>query len=47
MTTPAAPTYPVTYTFDLPEKVARWRVIGNMILVIPHFIVLLILGIVA
>jgi hypothetical protein len=47
MTTTVTPGYPVTIEFDLPEKVARWRVIGNAILAIPHFFVLMILGIVA
>ncbi len=32
--------YPATFEFNAPEKVARWRVIGNSILSIPHFIVL-------
>jgi hypothetical protein len=39
--------YPATFTFDPPERIARWRVIGNMILAIPHFIVLYVLAIVA
>ena len=36
--------YPATFEFNAPEKVARWRVIGNMILSIPHIIVLYVLG---
>jgi hypothetical protein len=48
---PASPVgtggYPVAVEFNLPEKVARWRVIGNAILAIPHFFVLLVLGVVA
>lgn len=36
--------YPATFEFNAPEKVARWRVIGNTILSIPHFIVLYVLG---
>ncbi len=39
--------YPVTLTFDAPEKIARWRVIGNIILAIPHFIILYVLSFVA
>lgn len=41
------PNYPVTAGLDAPLKVARWRVIGNAILAIPHFIVLYVLQIVA
>ena len=37
--------YPATFEFNAPEKVARWRVIGNIILSIPHFIALYALGI--
>jgi hypothetical protein len=45
---PAAGSYPpATFTFDPPEKIARWRVIGNIILAIPHFIVIYALNIVA
>ncbi len=36
--------YPATFEFNAPERVARWRVIGNLILSIPHFIVLYVLG---
>ena len=36
--------YPATFEFNAPERVARWRVIGNMILSIPHVIVLYVLG---
>lgn len=36
--------YPATFEFNAPERVARWRVIGNIILSIPHFIVLAALG---
>ena len=43
----AAGGYPVTFTFDPPEKIARWRIIGNIILAIPQFIVLYALSIVA
>ena len=41
------PNYPVTSGFDAPLQVARWRVIGNPIMSIPHFIVLYILQIVS
>lgn len=47
MSTPATPGYPATFTFDPPEKVARWRVIGNLVLAIPHFIILYVLNFVA
>ncbi len=36
--------YPATFEFNAPLKVARWRVIGNFILAIPHMIVLFALG---
>jgi hypothetical protein len=32
--------YPASFTFDPPEKVANWRVIGNVVLAIPHLLVL-------
>lgn len=38
--------YPATFEFNAPEKVARWRVIGNLILSIPHIVVVYLLGIV-
>jgi hypothetical protein len=41
------PSYPVTAGFDAPMEVARWRVIGNYILAIPHLILLYVLGILA
>ena len=49
---PAAPPtsasgYPITLTFDTPEKIARWRPLVHWLLAIPHFIVLYVLGIVA
>jgi Domain of unknown function (DUF4389) len=37
------PSYPVTAGLDAPLEVARWRVIGNYILAIPHLIVLYVL----
>ncbi|MGA8988434.1 DUF4389 domain-containing protein [Aeromicrobium sp.] len=40
MSTAATPDYPVILTVDLPERIARWRVIGNIVLAIPHLIVL-------
>ena len=45
--TPTAGAYPATFTFDPPETIARWRVIGNIILAIPHFIIAYVLNIVA
>jgi hypothetical protein len=41
------PNYPVTAGFDAPLEVARWRVIGNYVLAIPHLVVLYVLLIVA
>jgi hypothetical protein len=41
------PSYPVTAALDAPLEVARWRVIGNYILAIPHLIVLYVLLIVS
>jgi hypothetical protein len=35
-----ATSYPATFTFDPPEKVANWRPLVNWLLTIPHFIVL-------
>lgn len=32
--------YPVTVTIDRPERIANWRPIGQMILVLPHYVVL-------
>jgi hypothetical protein len=37
------PSYPVTAGIDAPLEVARWRVIGNPILAIPHFVFLYVL----
>lgn len=39
--------YPVTFEFDAPEKVARWRPIVHWLLVIPHLVVAYVLAIVA
>ena len=46
---PPAPSsgYPVTLTFDTPEKIARWRPLVHWLLAIPHFIILYVIGIVA
>lgn len=41
------PGYPVQAGLNTPLTVARWRVIGNAILVIPHEVVLYVLNIVA
>ncbi|WP_311209004.1 MULTISPECIES: DUF4389 domain-containing protein [unclassified Aeromicrobium] len=49
-TPPTSPTpggYPVTITFDLPDRVARWRPLVQWILAIPHLVVLWALGVVA
>jgi hypothetical protein len=47
MSAEAIPSYPATFTFDPPESIARWRVIGNIILAIPHLIIAYVLNIVA
>jgi hypothetical protein len=47
MSAEVVPSYPATFTFDPPEKIARWRVIGNIILAIPHLIILNVLRAVA
>ena len=39
--------YPVSFQFASPGKIARWRPLVHWLLVIPHFIVLYILNIVA
>jgi hypothetical protein len=44
---PPASGYPVTLTFDNPEKIARWRPLVHWLLAIPHFIVLYVISIVA
>ena len=36
--------YPATFEFSAPRAVNRWRVIGNLILSIPHLIVLSVVG---
>jgi uncharacterized protein DUF4389 len=41
------PSYPVTAGLESPLEIARWRVIGNYILAIPHLILLYVLRIVA
>jgi len=41
------PSYPVTAGLDAPLEVARWRVIGNYVLAIPHLVVLYVLLILA
>ena len=42
-----AGSYPATFTFDPPEKVANWRPLVNWLLAIPHYIVLYVLQIVS
>ncbi|MCW2781535.1 MAG: hypothetical protein JWR35_1984 [Marmoricola sp.] len=42
-----APAYPVSFSFDPPETVARWRPLVHWLLAIPHFVVLYALAIVA
>lgn len=39
--------YPVTFAFDAPARVARWRPLVSWLLVIPHLLVLYVLGLVS
>ena len=34
------PSYPATFSFDAPKKVANWRPIVNWLLAIPHLVIL-------
>lgn len=47
MSTTATADYPASFTFDPPEKIARWRPLVHWLLAIPHFIIVYVLGIVA
>lgn len=38
--------YPIAFTFDPPERVARWRPLVHWLLAIPHYVVLWALGVV-
>jgi hypothetical protein len=42
-----SPSFPATFSFDPPEKVANWRPLVNWLLAIPHFAVLYVLQIVS
>jgi hypothetical protein len=44
---PTTVSYPVTFTFDPPEGVARWRPLVSWLLVIPHLLILNVLQSVA
>jgi len=37
---PTSSAYPVRFTFDPPEHVARWRPLVSWLLAIPHFVIL-------
>jgi len=37
---PLSPSYPATFTFDPPDKVANWRPVVNWLLAIPHYVIL-------
>ena len=39
------PSYPATFTFDPPEKIANWRPLVQWLLAIPHFVILYVLQI--
>lgn len=43
----AAPSYPATFAFDSPERVANWRPLVHWLLVIPHLVVLWVLSLVS
>ncbi len=47
--TPAAPaqSYPVTFDVEYPEELSRWLIFVKGILVIPHVVVLIVLGVAA
>jgi hypothetical protein len=36
---PAGPTYPATFTFDAPERIANWRALVHWLLAIPQLLV--------
>lgn len=38
-----SPSYPATFSFDPPDKVANWRPLVNWLLAIPHFVILYVL----
>jgi hypothetical protein len=42
-----SPSFPATFSFDPPEKIANWRPLVNWLLAIPHFAVLYVLQIVS
>ena len=44
---PTAAAYPVSFTFDPPEHIARWRPLVSWLLAIPHFFILYFVGLVA
>src|SRR4051794_34134257 len=44
---PTSSAYPATFTFDPPAKIANWRPLVHWLLVIPHLIVLWVLGLVS
>ena len=44
---PPGGNYPITLTFDTPEKIARWRPLLHWLLAIPHFIILYVIDVIA
>ncbi len=40
----SAGSYPATFTFDAPERVANWRPLVHWLLAIPHWILLYLIG---
>ncbi len=41
------PTYPATYAYNPPEKIANWRPLVQWLLALPHYVILYVLQIVA
>jgi len=44
---PTAASYPISFTFDPPEHIARWRPLVSWLLAIPHFFILYFVQLVA
>src|SRR5215204_6311063 len=44
---PSAASYPLSFTLEAPAEMARWRPFVHWLLVIPHFLVLYVLEMVA
>jgi hypothetical protein len=44
---PSAASYPLTFAFEAPDEVARWRPLVSWLLVIPHLLVIYVVQLVA